>query len=75
MSLLDNATDAERAVLELVLREMRGARSGNYQLEVMFDPWVTQPGAYVCVTGAGQGFQTEFCGVFKRRQRPGRPRR
>ena len=64
-SLLDNATDAEREVLEAALREMRHAVAERQQMTIYFDPWSCEPGAYVCVEA---GYQFEVHGEFRRRK-------
>lgn len=46
---MKSATALEKRILDIVLRELRGAVRTRQQITVFFDPWVCEPGCYVFV--------------------------
>ena len=66
---ITKATDAEREVLETVLRELRHTMATGHTMQIHLDPWTDRKGIYIHVYHDPSGNSFTFSGEFRKRRK------
>ena len=61
---LGKLTKVEADLLKVILRELRKANARREQMQIFFDPFTAQDGAYLTMSRSEAGYTVEFNGAI-----------